>query len=184
MNEPKWLTAAEIVEINKAVTAATKEPHGVRDMGLVESASDRARNLYGYSGETDTFQLAASYAEGISRNHAFFQGNKRTAFIAADGFLFKNGFELQARQDDGYVAVMENLAQGKASREDLASYLRDNARSLLPEKQTEREQSQPATKDWSVREPDAASSEKNWSAPATPDPVAPAERSGPSRRRD
>ena len=68
--------------------------HGLRDAALLESALARPKNQHGY-GEKDTFQLAASYAEGISRNHAFVDGNKRTAFYVAADFLEQHGYQLQ-----------------------------------------------------------------------------------------
>ncbi|KAH7399646.1 hypothetical protein BKA66DRAFT_589608 [Pyrenochaeta sp. MPI-SDFR-AT-0127] len=41
------------------------------------------------------FQLAASLSEKIMKNHAYQDGNKRTALVAADMFLKINGFKLQ-----------------------------------------------------------------------------------------
>ena len=60
--------------------------HGIRDVALLESALARPQNQYVY-GETDSFQLAASYAEAIACNHAFVDGNKRIAFSVAGDFL-------------------------------------------------------------------------------------------------
>ncbi len=39
------------------------------------------QNVYG---DADNFQWVAGYAEGMARNHAFVDGNKRTAFAVAD----------------------------------------------------------------------------------------------------
>lgn len=44
---------------------------GLRDEGLLESALARAENYYAY-GEVDLFLFAATYAEGIARNHPSF----------------------------------------------------------------------------------------------------------------
>ena len=41
------------------------------------------------------FQLAANLSEKIMKNHAFQDGNKRTALLAADMFLKINGHYLQ-----------------------------------------------------------------------------------------
>jgi len=48
-----------------------------------------------YEGQQDIFQLAGTLAERIMNNHAFQDGNKRTALFAADMFLKMNGFYLQ-----------------------------------------------------------------------------------------
>lgn len=95
----------------------------MRDAALLESALARPQNHYAY-GETDTFQLAASYAEAISRNHAFVDGNKRTAFYVAVDFLEQNGFQLQAAKDVEHAEMMEQLGQGKMTRDQAAAHLR------------------------------------------------------------
>lgn len=100
---------------------------GMRDVALLESAVARPQLLYDY-GEHDIFQLAAAYAEAIARNHAFVDGNKRTAFQSADTFLWRNGYALVEREDDVYVDMMESLGQGYLSREAVAQILRANAR--------------------------------------------------------
>lgn len=53
------------------------------DETLLESALSRPQNTYYYE-QADIFDLAAIYAEGISINHPFIDGNKRAAFVAAD----------------------------------------------------------------------------------------------------
>ena len=56
----------------------------------------RGRQLKAQYGEADVALLAAAYAYGIARNHPFLDGNKRTAFIAMELFLMKNGMLLTA----------------------------------------------------------------------------------------
>ena len=129
MDEPKWLSLSETKRLHVRLIDQTGGLHGLRDCGLLASALARPRNLHAY-GEEDIFQLAASYAEALSRNHAFIDGNKRIGFLAADMFLFKNGHELLARNDDEHVHMMEKLAQGQISREQTAQYLKDNCRNI------------------------------------------------------
>lgn len=134
MKNPNWLSLEEVIKINEKVVERSSEPHFVRDRGLLDSALARPQNAHAY-GETDTFQLAASYAEGIARNHAFGQGNKRTAFEAADIFLFRNGYNLQAEKHPEHTEMMEKLGQGHISREDAAKHFRDHSNSLRQSKQ-------------------------------------------------
>lgn len=149
MSEPKWLSRADVEALHAIAIERDGGSHGLRDGGLLESALARPQHLHAY-GEANTFQLAASYAEGIARNHAFIDGNKRTALASSMMFLRDNGYDLLPRKDHGYVTMMESLAQGRTSREDVARYMRENARERSAEKQTEREQVQPAppAKDW------------------------------------
>lgn len=55
---------------------------GVRDPGMIESALARPVNLAGY-GDPDAAELAAACAVGLAKNHAFIDGNKRTAWVTA-----------------------------------------------------------------------------------------------------
>ena len=126
MSEPKWLAFKEVETIHTLVIEAAGGSHGLRDANLLESALARPLNLNAY-GETDLFQLAASYAEGIARNHAFIDGNKRTAWTAADVFLRKNGYAIHAREDDQHVDMMEQFGQGNISREQAGKYFRQNS---------------------------------------------------------
>lgn len=143
MSEPHWLSPDEVIRINRGVVERSNEPHFVRDKGLLESALGRPKNLHAY-GEADTFQLAASYAEGVSRNHAFEQGNKRTAFVCADMFLSQNGYDLQDVKGVEHVEMMERLGQGHITREDAAAHLREHSRQIEQERSAE----QPPKKDW------------------------------------
>lgn len=123
MIEPKWITRPQVEFIHEAVIEMGGGAHGLRDAALLESALARPQNQYAY-GETDRFQLAASYAEGISRNHAFVDGNKRTAFYAAADFLEQNGHVLQAVSGGEHADMMELLGQGIITREQAAAHLR------------------------------------------------------------
>ena len=95
---------------------------GIRDMGLFESALARPQNLAVY-GEPDAAALAASYAYGLAKNHAFVDGNKRTALVALEYFLALNGFELTA-DDSQCVLVILSIASGAFSEEELANWIR------------------------------------------------------------
>ncbi|WP_372803819.1 type II toxin-antitoxin system death-on-curing family toxin [Paracoccus seriniphilus] len=123
MIEPKWITRPQVEFIHEVVIEMGGGADGLRDAALLESALARPQNQYAY-GETDRFQLAASYAEGISRNHAFVDGNKRTAFYAAADFLEQNGHVLQAVSGGEHADMMELLGQGIITREQAAAHLR------------------------------------------------------------
>jgi death-on-curing protein len=129
MSEPNWLTRSDVEMLHDMAIKKAGGSYGLRDGALLESALARPQNLSAY-GEKDIFQLSASYAEGIARNHAFIDGNKRTALAVAMMFLRDNGYEVLKRCDDGYVTLMENLGQGKISREEAGVYLQENSRKL------------------------------------------------------
>ena len=129
MTDPKWVTRQLVELIHEGVIEIGGGSHGLRDAALLESALARPKNLHAY-GETDIFQLAASYAEGIARNHAFIDGNKRTAFFVASDFLEQNGYELQSAVNKEHADMMVELGQGNISREDAAEHLRSYSKRL------------------------------------------------------
>ena len=101
---------------------------GVRDRSLLQSALARPRNIATY-GKPDLADLAAAYAVGIARNHAFVDGNKRTAIIVAAGvFLPVNGYELTVTNED-MVRVMLAVAEGSMPEPRLAAWFRER---MLP----------------------------------------------------
>jgi death on curing protein len=95
---------------------------GIRDEGLFDSARARPQNLAAY-GEPDAAALAASYAFGLAKNHAFVDGNKRIALVALELFLELNGFTLVA-DDAQCVIVILSLASGAFSEDELAEWIR------------------------------------------------------------
>jgi death-on-curing protein len=66
--------------------------------------------------------MAASYAVGIAQNHAFIDGNKRTAFVAAAVFLSRNGLRLTASEAEATVAILR-VAEGSMSEKQFARWL-------------------------------------------------------------
>ncbi len=58
-------------------------------------------------------------------NHPFADGNKRTGFLATEGFLLLNGYELNVTQEDVYN-TFNNMAAGELSEADLATWIRSH----------------------------------------------------------
>ncbi len=98
--------------------------HGVRDEALLASALDRPKNRLGYESEADLAALVAAYAFGIAKNHAFLDGNKRTAWAACALFLKINGVILRARAAEAVENTVA-LATGGMSEAAFAAWLRE-----------------------------------------------------------
>lgn len=124
MTEPVWITRAEVLAIHDLQLAEHGGAAGLRDLGLLESALARPKQILAY-GDPDTFSLAAAYTAGIVRNHPFVDGNKRTGFITGILFLEVNGARFKATEPDA-TQVMLALAAGQLSEEDFTAWLRDN----------------------------------------------------------
>ena len=123
--EPKWISKAQALFIHDQSIARHGGGAGIRDEGLLESALVRAEKFFAY-GEDDFCMLAAAYAEGIARNHAFVDGNKRTAYAVAGLFLYLNGLVLNIPDTKSQITLFEDVASGKVSREALAKFYRRN----------------------------------------------------------
>ena len=104
--------------------------HGTRDENALESALARAENKAIY-GEPTIHELAAAYIFGIARNHAFVDGNKRTAIVAAGAFLSINGYVLTADNGTLYEFVM-GVAAGEIDEIGAAAFFRDHTVSIIP----------------------------------------------------
>jgi death-on-curing protein len=124
MSEPIWLDVDEVIDMHAEQLAIFGGPEGVRDRGLLESAVLRPVNQWHY-GQTDMAALAAAYAFGLARNHAFVDGNKRIAFHAMMVFLRGNGIEF-APDPAHATAIILSLAAGEVSEESLTRWIRDN----------------------------------------------------------
>lgn len=127
MSEWVWLNRAVIIAIHEVQLAEHGGGTGVRDAGLLDSALGKPQQLNNY-GEPppDAAALAASYGYGISRNHPFIDGNKRTGYVAAELFLRLNGWRLNA-DDASCVVTMLAVAAGDITEEVFAAWLRAHA---------------------------------------------------------
>ena len=124
MTEVEFLEPDIGLMLHDAAIAAYGGNAGLRDQGLFESAMLRARNKLAYSGEfVDPYDLAAAYASGLVKNHAFNDGNKRTAWAVAVAFLDLNGIEIRVPRDGALTAVI-GLATNALSEEGFAAWLR------------------------------------------------------------
>ena len=119
-----WIDPAVILAVHEEQLAEHGGAAGLRDAGLLDSALARPRNLAQY-GEPDAADLAASCAFGLARNHPFVDGNKRSAFVAAELFLALNGSRLVANDAD-CVLVMLQLAAGDIDEATFAAWLREH----------------------------------------------------------
>ena len=96
---------------------------GIRDRGLLASALQRAPNRWRDEESTDRHRLAALYGLGLSQNHPFVDGNKRTAFQAMYVFLGLNGLRIVAGETE-VVSLMIGVAGNTIGEEDLTDWLR------------------------------------------------------------
>ena len=119
----KWLRTDAVLAMHRRQLAEHGGGDGVRDIGLLESALARPKNIAAYEPDVDIARLAAAYAFGIAKNHPFVDGNKRTSLVACRTFLILNGYQFNAAPADKYLTFL-SLAEGSLSEDELAQWLR------------------------------------------------------------
>ena len=120
----KWVSLKAALAAHGEQIAEHGGGHGLRDLGLLESAMARPQQLAAY-GKPDLAAMAAAYAFGIARNHPFIDGNKRTAAVVSELFLVKNGCNLKAGNAEIAVTFLA-LAAGELSEDELADWFREH----------------------------------------------------------
>ena len=123
--EPVWLETLDVLAIHDELLSQFGGRAGIRDPGLLESALASPRNHFAY-GEKDPFRLAAAYANALTLDHPFVDGNKRIAFMAAYVFLAVNGFGIESPEED-VVHVMLALTEKSMSEKEFAAWLRSRS---------------------------------------------------------
>ena len=124
MSDWKWINRRVLLLLHDESLAEHGGAAGIRDEGLLDSALARPRNLALYE-EPDVAGLAASYAVGLAKNHAFVDGNKRAAFLSVGLFLGLNGYRLHASQVAATLAVLA-VAAGEMDEPGFAAWVRQH----------------------------------------------------------
>jgi death-on-curing protein len=126
VKQPIWVARQTVDGLHTDLLAEHGGAGGLRDVGLLESALARPRQIFAYS-NCDLVQLAAAYVTGIVRNHPFVDGNKRTGFMTGYVFLERNGLHFTASEAEAAQAVLE-LAAGTVDETGFALFLRDHVK--------------------------------------------------------
>lgn len=117
MAELLYLDVEHMLHIHAAVLRAHGGSEGLRDQALLESAVAAPRATYG--GQplfSDPLEIAAAYLFYLCRNHAFVDGNKRTALTACLVFLRVNGVRTPPDGPE-WEALVLDVAASRLDRE-------------------------------------------------------------------
>jgi death-on-curing protein len=117
-----FLTVVEVLAIHEDQIERFGGLHGVTDLGLLEAALFRPQTGY----YADLIEEAAALWESLSQNHAFLDGNRRTAFATTYTFLYINGVRLTADAQDWEAFVMELYESNQFAFNRLVPWLRDH----------------------------------------------------------
>src|SRR6202158_2735224 len=115
-----YLTIAEVLAMHTDQIERYGGSHGVRDPGLLEAALYRPQTGY----YADLIEEAAALWESLAQNHAFIDGNKRTAFAATYTFLAINGARLMTDSVETHAFVNALYEANQFSFDKLVPWLR------------------------------------------------------------
>ena len=125
-----YLTPEQVLFIHSRLVTETGGSHGVRDLGLLESAVARPRASFeGKELYPELFTKAAALMDSVINNRPFVDGNKRMGITAAGLFLRINGWKLTATLDELETCTLRVATVGMKVAE-LALWLRDNTLSF------------------------------------------------------
>ncbi len=123
MTTPIWIEKDVVIALHKLHLAEFGGKEGLISESLLDSALARPINILNYRAiKPSIADLAAAYAFGISKNHPFIDGNKRTSLIVCLLFLRLNGYTLIASQEEKYDVFMK-IAKGSFQEQELATWI-------------------------------------------------------------
>lgn len=121
----RFLSRDAVVVLHRESLSEHGGIDGIRDEGLLQSALHRCVHKSNYEPAASVIELAASLAFGLARNHAFNDGDERTAMIATFVFLEMNGYVVEAPELEAYTMFI-GLAAGEVREAELAAWLADS----------------------------------------------------------
>ena len=122
-----YLTSAQVLAIHDQAIKRFGGSLGLRDLGLIQSAVARPQASYdGNDLYQDLFDKAAALLQSLLKNHAFIDGNKRTALTSAAIFLNLNGFKLQNNHQDE-VDFAVKVDNQNLTLEQIAQWLKEHS---------------------------------------------------------
>ena len=117
----KFLTLESLLQVAQAAVGGGEV--AVRDFGLLQSALARPRtSVFGADAYPTLEGKAAALLESLVRNHALVDGNKRTGWLACETFLYINGVEVDATEDERFDFVIE-VATGRTDVQKITEWL-------------------------------------------------------------
>ena len=117
-----WITLEDALTIHQQTIAEFGGLDGLRDMGALQSALAYPKNMAAYN-ITDLAELAAGYLFALAKNHAFADGNKRTAWVVVRLFIKLNGGNLIFDKLEA-VQFVEAVAGSLMEQEEVTNWLK------------------------------------------------------------
>jgi death on curing protein len=123
-----FLTEEQVLFIHFRLLSETGGEHGLRDLGLLQSAVARPRQTFDNEElHQNIFEKAAALMESLVNNHPFIDGNKRTGIACTVLFLRQNGVPFSAGNSELEKFTLR-VASSKINRSQIAEWLKKHSR--------------------------------------------------------
>ena len=120
MSEVRYLSSWEVLRIHDRLIAKYGGKEGILNADSLLSAAVRPKNgMYGVEAYPTLRDKAVAYLYGLTQNHPFFDGNKRTAVGTMLVFLAANSVSVEFDPETLHDVVVE-AARGSQSTEELS----------------------------------------------------------------
>ncbi|MBM3967168.1 MAG: type II toxin-antitoxin system death-on-curing family toxin [Planctomycetes bacterium] len=121
-----FLTLDDIIESHQNQIDTYGGSHGIRDIGLLESAIAQPEASFGGQYlHADIFEMAAAYIYQLVMNHPFVDGNKRVGLETALIFLEINNENFKASDEELVDLVLKTTA-GQVGKREIADFFRSH----------------------------------------------------------
>jgi death on curing protein len=112
------ITFQKIIEIHADIIRDFGGASGIRDDATLDYV------IYKVNRSRKSLRKSSIILHGIATGHPFVDGNKRTAFVAADNLLRDRGYQISAT-DGEVVSFMLEVAEYKHTRESVEAWLKE-----------------------------------------------------------
>jgi len=122
--EPAYPSVDQIVEYNVLVLNVIKvkkadAPHVLSREKLAHAIAECRKTDGGL------YKKAAVLMRALVKAHAFASGNRRTAFVAAKGFVLANNGRFAIKDEPSYAKAMLGIREGYYSDNEMAEWIKD-----------------------------------------------------------
>lgn len=128
------ITVSQVVEINKQIVSRERQQHTCLNRDKIESALAAAFYPGDYPFQYGGIaQVAGAICFFITKAHAFLDGNKRTAGIAATVFMEINGYDLVypinvKKNINKFAEIIDDAAANKITKNQLIDWFEQHKR--------------------------------------------------------
>ena len=125
-----FITVEQAIKAHDEIISETGGSHGVRDLGLLDSALNRPFHSFaGTDLYENIFEKTAALIHSLLLNHPFVDGNKRTSVYLGYRFLQINNYTLTATNNH-LVRFALDIESKKLNLEDIANWLKTHSRKV------------------------------------------------------